>query len=111
MSKIVELWKKLVSFFSGNSEIKIGDEVISFDFPDSPRGGRDIEGDNACYFQGKVEEIGRFPEFQPSCDMYKVKTTKRVFGGEEKESDEYFFVPVNGTNKMGGGVTDGVVKV
>ena len=80
----------------------------SFDFPET---SRESEGKNACYVEGVVEEIGRLIDWQ-SCDMYKIKCTRKVFGGEEREEhEEYYFAPVNGTGKMGRGVTDGVVKV
>jgi hypothetical protein len=88
--------------------IKVGDTVRSFDFPDTTK---DIEGDNACFVEGVVEGIGRFIEWQ-ACDMYKIKCTRKVFGGEERDNhEEYYFAPINGTSKFGGGVTDGVVKV
>ena len=90
-------------------EIKIGDTVRSFDFPDNTR---EAEGDKACYVEGVVEGIGRLLDWQP-CDVYKIKCTKKVFGGKEiKEHGEYYYVPVNGTRKLGSNrVTDGVIKI
>lgn len=88
-------------------DIKVGDTVRSFDFY-----SRDIEGNQACYVQGEVEEIGRgfFPG--QSCDCYKIKCTKKVFAGEVQEKrEEYYFAPVNGTPKMIGKNCDGVVKL
>ena len=91
------------------SEIKIGDTVRSFDFPDS---SKEAEGNNACFIQGEVEEIGRgfFPG--QSCDCYKIKCTRKVFGGKEIERrEEYYFAPVNGTPTWTDKKTHGVVKV
>lgn len=91
-----------------NTEIKVGDTVRSFDFPDS---SKDAEGSNACYIQGEVEEIGRLIPHQP-CDVYKIKCTKKLFSGKEiAEPEEYYYDPVNGTQILGSGVTHGVVKV
>lgn len=91
-----------------DNKIQVGDTVRSFDFPDSTR---DVSGNNACFVQGVVEGVGRFIEWQ-ACDMYKIRCTKKVFGGKEiEEHEEFYFAPINGTNKFVGGVTDGVVKV
>lgn len=90
-----------------NTEIKVGDKVRSFDFPVH---NKEIEGEEACYVEGIVEDIGRFIDWQP-CDMYKIKCTKKVFTGKEIDHEEYYYVPVNGTGRTGGGVCDGVVKV
>ena len=89
-------------------EINVGETVRSLDFPDS---SRDAEGKNACYVEGVVVEIGRLLDWQ-SCDMYKIKCTRKVFGGEEIENhEEFYFAPVNGTGTWIGKKTNGVVKV
>ena len=88
-------------------EIKVGDTVRSFDFA---RFNKETEGKEACFIQGEVLEIGR-PEGH-SCDCYKIKVAKKVFGGEIiEECDDIYYAPVNGTKIFGGGVCDGVVKV
>ena len=87
--------------------IKIGDTVRSFDFPET---ARETEGDNACFVEGVVEGIGKFLDWQ-SCELYKIKCTRKIFGGKEREHEEYYFAPVNGTSTWTGGVTNGVVKV
>jgi hypothetical protein len=88
-------------------EINVGDTVKSFDFPETTR---DLDGKKACFVEGVVEEIGRLLDWQ-SCDVYKIKCTKKVFSGEEIEQhEEFYYVPVNGTNTWLGGKTDGVIK-
>jgi hypothetical protein len=89
-------------------EIKVGDTVRSFDFPDI---NKESEGKNACYVEGEVEAIGRLLDWQ-SCDVYKIKCTRKVFSGEEREEhEEYYYAPVNGTPTWTGRETHGVVKV
>jgi len=74
------------------SDIQIGNTVRSFDFS-----FRDVEGNNACYVEGTVEGIGRFYDWN-TCNVYKIKCTKRVFGGKVIEDHEdYYFPPKNGT--------------
>ena len=49
-------------------DIGIGDHVRSFDFSTSP-GGRDLEGERACFVEGRVEElVGSL--YAPSCYRY-----------------------------------------
>ena len=89
-------------------KIQVGETVRSFDFPET---SRESEGKNACYVEGVVEEIGRLIDWQ-SCDMYKIKCTRKVFGGKEIERrEEYYFAPVNGTPTWTDKKTHGVVKV
>lgn len=86
--------------------IKIGDEVISFDFYH-----RELEGPRACYVAGVVEAVGDFPEC-PGCPRYKIRASTRVFGGKEITPEAiHFYPPVNGTENLFGGVCDGVIKV
>jgi len=91
-------------------EINVGDTVKSLDFPDTCR---EIEGKDACFIEGVVEVIGQFASLKfQSCDMYKIRCTKKVFSGKEIEKhEEFYYAPVNGTKKMfGSKLTDGVVK-
>jgi len=90
------------------SEIKVGDTVRSFDFPDS---SKEAEGKNACFVEGEVVEIGRMLDWQ-TCDMYKIKCDKKMFSGKKIEKhEEFYYAPLNGTRISMGGVTHGVVKV
>jgi hypothetical protein len=90
-------------------EIKIGDKVRSFDFPD--REEKPLTGPRACYLEGEV--IGF--ETRGGCLRYVVRCTKRVFGGVELDprewEDTHFMPPVNGTPTLFGSVTNGVEKV
>ena len=80
--------------------IKVGDVVRSYDFgKESPD----------CYVEGTVEEIGRLLDWQ-SCDVYKIKCTRKVFGGKERDHEDYYFPPVNGTPSFVG-VCDYVTKI
>jgi hypothetical protein len=79
-------------------EIKVGDKVRSFDFD-----FREITGENACFVEGIVEGIGP--------GRYKIKTTKRIFGGENKaDYKEYYYPPKNGTPSFWG-YADFVTKI
>ena len=82
--------------------IQIGDRVRSFDFSRGP-GGRDLEGENACYIEGKV--IG-FAEIE-GCKRYKILVDRDVFGGEETKErvGQVRFPPVNGTRSLFSGRT------
>ena len=81
--------------------IKIGSKVRSFDFH-----SRDITGEEAFYIEGEVVDI----RWHEGCDRYVVIIEKQVFAGKEGDSHigELVFPPVNGIEKMFGGVTDGV---
>lgn len=84
-------------------EIAVGSRVRSFDFPFA---GRDLEGAHACFVEGEVVGVER-SSFD--CPRYALRPTRRVFGGEETElPDEMFFPPLNGTQSLLGGTTDGV---
>ena len=90
-----------------DKEIKVGDVVRSHDFEHL----RETEGNDACYIEGKVEDIGRFYEWQ-TCDCYKIRCSKKIFGGNVIEKHEdYYFPPVNGTPTWMGGETNNVVKL
>lgn len=88
-------------------EIKVGDRVRSFDFSD-----RETVGPRACFIEGTVTGIGRFPQFN-DCDRYEIRVEREMFGGEECDvsEPEFRYPPVNGTRVVGRAqeVTDGVV--
>jgi hypothetical protein len=94
-------------------EIKIGDKVRSFDFPDrfETAAEQPLTGPRACFVEGIVEG---FTE-RGGCNRYVVKATKRVFGGVELDpvewEDTHFIPVVNGTPTLFGGVTSFVVKI
>ncbi len=80
--------------------ISVGDRVRSFDFSTSP-GGRDLEGERACYVEGRVEELVRVD----GCLRYKILVERDVFGGEDQSVrvGRYCHPPVNGTPRLIGG--------
>jgi len=91
--------------------VSVGDTVVSFDFAD-----RSLTGERACYVVGVVEDIGRgFSLVENSCDRYKIRIVRQVFGGLEcKEGEDYVYPPVNGVQVIGFGgpkVTGGVVLI
>lgn len=82
-----------------------GDLVRSFDFE-----SRDTEGERACYCEGVIEEIVQGPD----CRRYRIRVTRRVFGGKELTDDcveSEVLPPINGTPKAFGGVCDGVERI
>jgi len=89
-----------------DTSIAVGDVVRSFDFE-----YRDTEGERACFVEGIVREICdpcQIVEFP----HYRIEIVRSVMNGEEyKRRQEFVFPPVNGTPKLFGGVTDGVVKL
>ena len=81
--------------------ISVGDFVRSFDFPRH----RDLDGDRACYMEGRVVD---FKEVE-GCRRYVIDVERCVFGGTEREKfAKRIYPPVNGTRRMLGGVCDGV---
>jgi hypothetical protein len=90
-------------------EIKVGDHVRSYDFPDIP-GMK-----TTCFVEGVVEAIGQVPGIG-GCDRYTIRITRRVWQG--KEDDKWrtgkefptgrCYPPVNGLPSWLGGVTDHV---
>ena len=89
--------------------IQVGSKVRSFDFARGD-GGRELEGERACYVEGIVEG---FKEVE-GCERYIVRVDRKVFGGEEEDilgRFPYVYPPVNGTPKLFGGVCDGVELV
>ena len=87
-----------------DTTIKVGDRVRSFDFD-----RRDLEGIRAAYVEGTVQKI----EYHNGCDRYIIGVERRIFAGEVSVTHPEMIVapPVNGTPKMFGGYTDGVVRV
>lgn len=85
--------------------IKVGDRVRSFDFDD-----RDLEGERACYVEGRVEEIVE----SGWCQRYAIRVERRVFGGEEiaEGYEDMVYPPVNGTKfVLRGSVASGVERL
>ena len=82
--------------------ISVGDRVRSFDFATSP-GGRDLEGERACYVEGVVEDLVRID----GCLRYKILVERDVFGGKEGSTrvGRYMHPPVNGTPRLIGGAS------
>tara|TARA_A100001037_G_C14961359_1_gene549516 strand:- start:285 stop:545 length:261 start_codon:yes stop_codon:yes gene_type:complete len=79
--------------------IQVGDKVRSFDFANS----RDIDGERACYVEGRVEEFVT----RQGCQRYRILVERCVFGGKEVDgrAGTYVFPPVNGTPTPFGGLT------
>ena len=86
-------------------DIRVGDLVRSFDFNHM----RDMEGQSACYIEGVVQEIVD----TSGCKRYKIRCTRRIFGGEVENGDvgKDYFPPINGTPTMFGGLTSFVEKI
>ena len=82
--------------------ISVGDRVRSFDFATSP-GGRDLEGERACYVEGVVEDLVRID----GCLRYTILVERDVFGGKEESTrvGRYMHPPVNGTPRLIGGAS------
>ena len=88
--------------------IQVGDRVRSFDFSTSP-GGRDLEGERACYVEGRVEDLVEVE----GCLRYRILVDRDVFAGEESDRrvGRHVTPPVNGTRSTLGGATDFVELV
>ena len=82
--------------------ISVGDRVRSFDFATSP-GGRELQGERACYVEGVVEDLVRID----GCLRYKILVEWDVFGGKEESTrvGRYMHPPVNGTPRLIGGAS------
>ncbi len=87
------------------NEIKVGDRVRSYDFPET----KDDPSRPPCYVEGVVVGIVNWE----GCDRYEIECTKRIVCGVEStdEAGTSFFPPVNGTRSIFGGVTKGVEKI
>lgn len=86
-------------------EVQVGDRVRSFDFDDHA-----LEGERACYFEGRVESIVDAPD----CKRYVIRTERQVFQGVEVPATQrpaLIYPPMNGIKRMFGGVTTGVEKL
>ena len=84
-----------------NMTISVGDFVRSFDF----KHNRDLEGDQACYMEGRVIDF----EDHNGCSRYVIEVSRCVFRGKEEEAwPGRIYPPVNGTPRFFGGVCDGV---
>ncbi|MBT7401296.1 MAG: hypothetical protein HN774_09030 [Bacteroidetes Order II. Incertae sedis bacterium] len=82
----------------------IGDRVRSFDFQHM----RDIEGDRACYMIGQITGLKQVE----GCWRYKIEVQQCIQGGQEQANfPAVIYPPVNGTNRMFGGVCDGVESI
>jgi len=96
-----------------NAKLLVGKQVRSFDFADRP-GGRDIEGERACFVQGQVLGItdpDEHPTFR-GCARYIIHVTRKVSGGEERDGGaSIMYPPINGTPTWMGSVTDGVEHI
>ena len=88
------------------TEIKIGDKVRSYDFPDRKHN----DGDYACFCDGEVVEIRKVE----GCYRYVIKVSRSVFAGKVRPNDgiDTVMPPVNGVPIFGSDrVTNGVVKL
>ena len=73
--------------------LEVGDKVRSYDFERIDGLGKD------CYIEGIIEGIVRLPH--NSHHSYKLKATKRIFGGKDvtHKMEDYYYPPVNGIKK------------
>jgi hypothetical protein len=89
--------------------VRVGDRVRSYDFV------VDSRVDENSYVEGYVEEIRCFDDLRlGGCDRYRIRTVRRVFGGNEIDIPEHereVFPPKNGTPILGGGETSYVAKM
>jgi hypothetical protein len=85
--------------------ICVGDLVRSYDF----NSRRDIEGTEACYIEGVVQEIVHVS----GCERYKIRCTRRIIAGVADSTDinRAYFPPVNGMPTAFGGLTSFVEKI
>ena len=92
-----------------DTEIKIGDTIRSLDFP---KIHTDLSGENACYMEGVVLEEFVDPIRQKG-PYFKVKLTKRIFGGEECDfsEDPIRFCPMPHAVGMDGKKLNGTTKI
>jgi hypothetical protein len=95
----------------GDTTIKAGDRVRSYDFPDNPE-------KEAFFIEGVVDCILQpFDLHEPTgavyrdCARYAVKAERRVVLHEEVDPPEWFFTPVNGVARLFGGVCNGVERI
>ena len=90
-----------------NTDIKIGDKVRSFDFPEN----RDIEGPEAFFAEGVVEGFKTL--VGSSYTRFDIRVTRAVWEGKEvpTEEDRRIAPPLNGLPTKFGRITDGVVKI
>ena len=110
----------------GDLNVEIDDVVRSFDFPRTYEGkhfGRQLEGDDACYIEGVVEKVctsdnpdivGEGMDTRRFSANYKIKVTKKIFGGKEMPNNigHYVYPPVNGLlNWLSDAKTNGVEKI
>jgi len=81
--------------------IQIGSKVRSFDFDN-----RDLEGEDACYVEGEVVDIHDWY----GCDRYVILVERQIFRGKDADYHVGKEVnpPVNGVQKLLGGVYNGV---
>lgn len=86
--------------------VSVGDRVRSFDFSTAP-GGRDLDGDRACFVEGRVESLVTVE----GCLRYRILVERDVFGGEDSTTrvgtrvGRYMHPPVNGTPRLIGGAS------
>jgi len=85
-------------------EILPGDLVRSFDFE-----SRDLDGSRACYIEGIVEGIEE--DGGNGYPAYRIRVSRRVIGGKETPFEGRVYPPVNGTERLFGGVTDFVTLI
>ncbi len=84
----------------GYADIKVGDVVKSYDFPDK----------KDCYIIGQVVHIGPVDGLEPDLDRYHIRLIGRVWGAEVAlEGGDYCYPPVNGSPTLMGQITKGVV--
>ena len=77
-------------------EIVVGDKVRSFDFAHL----RDLEGSNAHYIEGIVEEVRQEKQYVP-WKSYKIQTTRAVRSGVAVNIfAKYYYPPVNGLSQL-----------
>lgn len=85
-----------------NDTIQIGDTVRSFDFARFT----DLRGERACYVEGVVRDIVELE----GCQRYVIEVRRDVCAGAVVAPGRpTVIVPVNGTKKWNGELTNGVV--
>lgn len=93
-------------------DVRVGDTVRSYDFPRKVTRG--VEDGQECYVEGVVEAIVEEDAegIRFDCPRYKLRCTRRVFGGKERDPEAaFFYPPVNGTASWLGGMTNGVRRL
>lgn len=98
----------LAAAASPDTTLEVGDLVASFDHPDD-----DVRYGPTERTGGVIGHISRINHFEEGCSRYDIEVD-RFFRGDTVEPRNpgfYLSPPMNGTRKLAGGITFGVVRI